>query len=431
MKKYISTISLVLFIVFSISLVAFAQTKITIWCHGFEPHVKGYEKVAEIFMQKNPDIQVLIEGQADIATKMKSALAAGQAADIINPRGEDIMEFVYTKSIQPFPDDVLTVEQLKENFWPEYSIQAPFDKVYAIGIPDPLGDAGVVVNLDLLSVAGLEAPDRFASMDQLLEYAQKLTIKDADGNMEQAGFSTREYNDQVYFWDFIAEQGGKFYDNESGLFNYNTPEGKKALQFFYDVYHTYNVDSIDFPESFDALVQQVAAMAFMWGEYMSFSKMAYPDINYGFVLKPPFFGGTEPIMTHVDTWNVAVWSGSKNQDAAFKFIKFMTTAEAQLAFFGENPGIPSLKELADPKYYEDEKHSYLKPLLEFLPKTKFWGPFGNDSIIKDSLWRNMNATMHEEITVDQALEEMTKQCNEAVDNFRKKYPDAPKPIIQW
>ena len=80
---------------------------------------------------------------------MKSALAAGQAADIINPRGEDIMEFVYTKSIQPFPDDVLTVEQLKENFWPEYSIQAPFDKVYAIGIPDPLGDAGVVVNLDL------------------------------------------------------------------------------------------------------------------------------------------------------------------------------------------------------------------------------------------------------------------------------------------
>ena len=201
----------------------------------------------------------------------------------------------------------------------------------------------MVVNLDLLSVAGLEAPDRFASMDQLLEYAQKLTIKDADGNMEQAGFSTREYNDQVYFWDFIAEQGGKFYDNESGLFNYNTPEGKKALQFFYDVYHTYNVDSIDFPESFDALVQQVAAMAFMWGEYMSFSKMAYPDINYGFVLKPPFFGGTEPIMTHVDTWNVAVWSGSKNQDAAFKFIKFMTTAEAQLAFFGENPGIPSLR----------------------------------------------------------------------------------------
>ena len=42
----------------------------------------------------------------------------------------------------------------------------------------------------------------------------------------------------------------------------------------------------------------------------------------------------------------------------------------------------------------------------------------------------MNATMHEEITVDQALEEMTKQCNEAVDNFRK-ISGAQKPIIQW
>ena len=73
----------------------------------------------------------------------------------------------------------------------------------------------------------------------------------------------------------------------------------------------------------------------------------------------------------------------------------------------------------------------MTPLFEYLPKAKLWGPFGNDSIIKDSLWRIMNSVIHQEFTIDVALEEMTKQCNEAVDNFRKKYPEAPITQIEW
>ncbi|WP_369017586.1 extracellular solute-binding protein [Thermatribacter velox] len=410
---------------------ACAQTEITIWCHGFDPHRRGFERVASMFMEKNPDIKVTVEPQADIATKIKSALAAGEASDIFTPRGEDIMEMVYTKSILPFPEDIFTVEELKEKCWPEYYLQAPFDKVYAFGIPDPLGDAGIVINLDMLVEAGLEKVDRFTSMEQMLEYAEKLTKRDSRGNVEIAGFSAREYNNQVYFWDFIAEQGGKFYDNDTGLFNYQTEEARKALQFFYDIYYTYRFDSVDLPASFDALAQELAAMAFMWGEYIPFSKMTYPELNFGFAIKPPFFGATEPIVTHVDTWNVAVWSGTKHKDVAFKFVAYMTTPEAQLAFLEENPGISPLKELAKPEYFQDELRSWLLPLLDLLPKAKFWGPFGNDSIIKDSLQRLMSSVIYQEMTVEEALEEMTKQCNEAITNFRKKYPEAPKAKIEW
>jgi len=431
MRNRVVWVSCVIVAVVGLAVFAHAQTKITVWCHGFDPHRRGFERVAQLFMEKYPEIQVVVEPQADIATKIKSALAAGEASDVFTPRGEDIMEMVYTNSILPFPDDVFTVEELKEKCWPEYYLQAPFDKVYAFGIPDPLGDAGIVVNLDMLKEAGLEKPDRFVSMEQMLDYAKKLTKKDAQGKLERAGLSAREYNNQVYFWDFIAEQGGKFYDNESGLFNYQTEEARKALQFFYDIYYTYEVDSTELPASFDALAQELAAMAFMWGEYIPFTKLTYPELNFGFVIKPPFFGATEPIVTHVDTWNVAVWSGTKNPDAAFKFVAYMITPEAQLAFLEENPGVPPLKELAKPEYYQDELHSWLLPLLELLPKTKFWGPFGNDSIIKDSLWRLMSSVIYKEISVDEALAEMTKQCNEAVNTFRKKYSTAPKPQIEW
>jgi len=426
-----------LIIVFMISLMvisgpfAYAGTKLTLWCLGFDPHKRGFESVVESFSKKYPDIQIIVEPQAELTSKIKSALAAGKAPDLFTPRGEDIMEMVYTKSIVPFPDDVLTVKELKEKFWPEYYLQAPFDKVYAIGFPDPLGDAGLVVNLDMFEEAGLEKISAFKSIDQLIEYAQKLTKKDSRGNIIRGGLNAREYNIQVYFWGFIADQGGRFYSNETGLFNYNIEEARKALKFFYDIYYTYKVDSVDLPPMFDALAQQLAAMAFMWGEFIPFAKMTYPELNFGFIIKPPFVEGVEPNIAHVDTWNISVWAGSRNKEAAFEFVKYMTTPEAQLLFLEQNPGIPALRELGDPKYYQTERHKWLIPLLEYVPKAKFWGPFGNDSIIKDNLQRLMHSVMYKEISIDEALNEMTKQCNEALKTFRKKYPQAPRVQIKW
>ncbi|MCD6318887.1 extracellular solute-binding protein [Candidatus Aerophobetes bacterium] len=431
MKKKYVVFLLIGLMAISVSFAYAKKTELSLWCLGFEPHKLGFESVVKGFNKYYPDIRIKVEPQADLSTKIKAALAARQAPDLFTPRAEDIMEMVYTKSIAPFPDNVLTVKELKEKFWPEYYLQAPFNKVYAVGFPDPLGDAGLVVNLDMFKEAGLKQIPAFESIDQLIKYAKKLTKVDAKGNIIRGGLNAREYNIQVYFWGYIADQGGRFYDNDTGLFNYKTEEARKALKFFYDIYYTYKVDSVDLPPMFDALAQGAAAMGFMWGEYISFAHLTYPELHFGFVLKPPFVKGVKPHIAHVDTWNVSVWEGSKNKDAAFKFVKYMTTPEAQLLFLQQNPGIPALRELGNPKYFQSEKLRFLIPLLKLLPETKFWGPFGNDSIIKDSLQRTMESVMHKEISVKEALDEMTRQCNEAVKTFRKKYPNAPITKIEW
>ena len=41
--------------------------------------------------------------------------------------------------------------------------------------------------------------------------------------------------------------GGKFWDNNKQKFMLQTPEAKKALQFFYDIFYKYEVDSTRCP----------------------------------------------------------------------------------------------------------------------------------------------------------------------------------------
>ena len=65
-------------------------------------------------------------------------------------------------NILPVSPDVVTLEQVKKDFLPENFLQCNLNgKIWAIGIPDPPGDAGIVVNLDALKEAGLPQVAKF------------------------------------------------------------------------------------------------------------------------------------------------------------------------------------------------------------------------------------------------------------------------------
>ncbi len=397
----------------------------------FPPHVNSFTAVAEAFMKAHPEIEIKIEAQADISTKIKSGIASGVLADLFMVRAEDFYEYVASGGLAALPADVLSKAELEKDFWPEFAVQAPFPDVYAVGVADPPGDAGFVVNLDMFEEAGLEVPGRFADLAELVSYAQKLTEKDADGNLTRAGLSCREGNNPVYMWSFIVDQGGEFYNNDSQKFDFSIPESKKALQFFYDLNYKYEVDSVNMPATFDALSQQVAAMGFMWAEYIPYSRINFPDSNFGFVVKPPFSGNKAPAIAHNDTWNLGANAKSPNKEQAIKFLGYLKTVEAQRIFLDKNPGIPPLKSMLDDPFFETDRGKFLKALTDIVPKTKFYGPFGNASIIRTNTWAIMDEVIHESITVEEALTELTKQNNHALDVFDEKYPQYKRPVVQY
>lgn len=417
------------------------KVEITLWCLAFDPHVDGFLAVIEEFNNKNPDIKVTLEpqpGQAEMASKMRVALSAGKGAHGFTTPGTTVLEWALPGNIQPVSPDVVTTEQVKRDFLPENYTQCHIDeKIWAIGIPDAPGDPGLSVNVDHLKEAGLPLLTKFESMEQLLEYARKLA-KYENGKLVRGGVSFQEPNDPMFFYSFIADQGGRFWDNDTQKFTLQIPEAKKALQFIYDLFYTYKLDSIELPDSLTALAQNLSSMAFMWPEFNYFAQLIYPDMNFQFVMKPSFVGKKLPVFNHSDTWNVIVPSyvTGAEKDALSEFLRFLISEEGQLTFLEAGiPGFSPLKKLVfEHEYYKTGKGSYLAPVIESVKAGQYrlWGPWiDSDVMLYDILWPNIDTVIHDQISVDDALAKMEKELNDRNARTMAKYPNAPKTIIDW
>jgi len=406
--------------------------KATVWMMGFDPHVNGWTNVAEGYMKYNPNAEIVVEpqgGQADMLAKYKASLASGSGGDLFTVPGWDVYEWAVTKQIAPLSPNVMTYEDAKAKLFPEYILQAPIDdQLWAVGIPDPPGDAGLIVNAGALEEAGLELIPQFANREQMLEYAQALTKRDGD-NINTGGLSFREDNAGTYFLSYIADQGGVFWDNEKQEFNFNTPEAKAAAEFILGLYETEKVDSVLLPAALEGLLQGTVSMAYMWPEFMPFASSAAPDFKFNFIMKPAFSGDSPAVFSHADTWNAVIPGYAEDNAVAWDLMCYLASEEGQLLFLDANPGLSPLRSLVfENEYYTTGKGAYLLPLIEAMKAGRFryWGPFLDGSTIQyDILWANLDAMLNGEQTVDETLQKLTEQANAQTQQSRQRLPEAP------
>lgn len=414
------------------------SANLTLWHAAFAPHENGYKAVIASFNEKvNANITFKQESVpfADYDAKIRAALAAGNAPDLFNRTGTDIGEFATANYLMKLTPDVVTLDEVKSEFLLENYLQsAPWGDIFAMGVPDPPGDAGLVINVDLAREAGLEVPRAFDSMEQLAEYAEKLTKRQGD-QVVQAGLAFNENNDPVYWLSYIVEQGGRFWDNDTQKFNFNLPEAEKALQWFADIYLTKKWDSLDLPGDFEGMSQGIKAMAFMWPEYPNFAKILFPQINLAFVGKPPFVKGNVPIFNHTDTWNCMAFAGTPNKEATQHFLRYLKTPEAQLAFAEQNPGLVILKKVVfeDP-FYQTGKGAFLAPVIDSIRagQERFYGPWGNSQTLIYNILLPLTQEVYQgKTSVKEALVKMTDAANADLAKYNEKYPNAPKTIVYW
>ena len=408
------------------------------WVMDFAPHVNGWNNVAEGFMKKYPNIKVTVEpqgGQGDMLAKYVASLSSKSGADIFTTPGNMVYEWSMTDQILPLTPKLWTYEDAKKALWPEYILQSQVgDQVWAFGIPDPPGDAGLIANLDDLSAAGLEKVDKFASTEQMLEYADKLTKRDGDA-ITRAGLSARESNFGTYIYSYIADQGGQFWNNDTQKFDFNTPEAKAAMQLIIDLFQKYKVDDYKLPNALDGLLQDTVAMAYMWPEFMPFAQGAAPDLKMGFIMKPAFSGDKPAIFSHADTWSVVIPAYTPNADQAYCVMQFLASEEGQLLFLDANPGLSPLRDLVlNNEYYKTGKGAYLAPVIAAMKagNMRYFGPWLDGSTLQyDILYANIDAMMNGQMSVEDGLKQLTDQMNSQVEQSRQRVPKAPDTTVYF
>jgi len=168
---------------------------------------------------------------------------------------------------------------------------------------------------DLLSAAGYDKPPQ--TWDELLQYAQKLTVKDSNGNITQAGFAFPSAGGNLVEYDVLAFGNGGGFVSADGDPTLNSPENIEAMQFAQKLADC----SIPFNNNeTNPFMTGNAAMTFIDNIKLSpmFKDAAYkdkialamPPVNKG---KPADFSGSRLLFIGKDC---------KNQQAAFDFIEY-------------------------------------------------------------------------------------------------------------
>ena len=417
------------------------EGSVAMWSMSFPPHEWMMGAAIEVF-QEAGERGFTLDYQA--ATRPSTAQNCAPPCRPMRPptssscTGPHCWMLALAGHIAPVTPDIVTLEQAKREFMPETYLQSLYDgNLYAIGVPDPPGDAGLVANLDHLEEAGLEHLTVFENIDQMLDYAEQLVIREGDDILRAGLMFTGDGNNPIYWLSAIIDLGGTWFDNDNQVFTLQTAESTAAMQFFYDVVWEKRLDDPALGNnSSDALAQGLASLAFKWPEFVPYSGTAFPGSETGDssssrdLPKASRLSSTTPIH---GTWPSGLAPRTKIVSPSFSPIAPSAKCSAP-CWSRIQVSPPSRRSTSMTTSLSPARAHIWPPCWTPSPRgsTAITGPFGNmDTLEYDIMWPVMNRMLQQELTVEETLVEMENALNDEMAQYQDKYPGLDPVQIQW
>lgn len=322
-------------------------TTITFWhTYGDQETPILDEVLIPLFEAANPDIKVnAIRQSGDFNQMVVTALGTGVVPDVA--RVDITKTSAYAKlggiaamdAIEGFDalKDAVLDGPLSTNIW----------NGHYYGLPLNTNCKAAVVNLEQMKALGFDGAP--ATMEEFIAACKEKAAGEYKLNVSGVG----DWDLYPYFWLFggvLTDEGftkaSGYLDSESSVQAIQT-----MLQLHEDgVFTIRDVDGT--PDAWDGINSQYAM--FFEGPWYPFSDAIVP------ALIPTYNGASASV---VGGENIVIFSGSKNQEAAFRFVQFMLSEEAQLELLKVGV-IPTLKCLVENEAVtQDAKWSvYMKQL---------------------------------------------------------------------
>jgi multiple sugar transport system substrate-binding protein len=303
---------------------------LTVWAMGNEGDLLS--KLADAFMKANPGVKVSVTPVpwSDAVAKLQTAIA-GKTTPDVSQMGTDMMgQFGATGAFEPVPADI-DPSAFFDSAWKTNIV----DGVVS-GVPWYVETRLLYYRTDIAKKAGITTPP--ATWDDLKALAK--AMKEKGGS--KWGISLGPNNWQEYM-PFLWSNGGDVVD-ASGKATLNSPQAVEALT-FYDSFFKDGLTPKSVPQGF------ALEAAFVKGDNPMFFSGPW---HLGLVEKAggASFAGKWAIapMTKKATStsflggsNMVVYKNSKNKDAAWAFVKFLSDPKTQALWYTTATDLPAVQ----------------------------------------------------------------------------------------
>ena len=363
-----------------------------------------FEKMAADFHAVHPDIDVKIEvvNWADLLQKLRTDIAAGTNPDLSLIGTRWLLDFVRDGIAEPL--DGYMSPAFRDRFIGPFLTPGQVDgKTY--GLPIAASSRAMYYNKDLLAKAGY--PDGPKNWDEVADAAAKIKANGATG----FGIQAKGIEVDVYYYYALWSFGGDVIGPDKKA-AFASPAGVKALTMyksFIDKGLTEDSPTNYTAQDIQAMFKQ-GRLGMVMTSPILLKQIAReaPNLNFGIVPVPT---GTVT-STYAVTDSLVMFQNSKVKQAAWKFVDFLFTKDARVAFNKSESFLPTTKEEAtDPFFTENDK---LKVFVSLLPSAHFAPTVTGWEDTAKAVTDAVQAAYLGQATPEQALQRAAERANQSL-----------------
>jgi len=304
------------------------QTEITIWT-AFPELDTLLSEVGPLYTEANPDVKIVntLFPQRALEEKVAAALPAGEGPDLIEMDRHEILPYYLNGDIVPYTGEM--ADYIAEN-WPATSYEQAKGKDGELYSLPWIAQAKMMFyNKKMFADAGIDTPPE--TVDEMMDMAEKLTIRDANGNITTQGIDLRlsggGFGTAEKYWcqamipygvSVLTQDGDKYtagYDNEQGI---------EALNLYINALYERKVCTFDAKHDAEGFGLGQAAMFQRESWVVDYLSQNAPDIEYDVFPMPKGPGGWGTVSGAL---GLAMTSSAKDPDKVYDFVRWITNEE--------------------------------------------------------------------------------------------------------
>lgn len=301
-----------------------ATLTFAIWDKNQQPAMQA---MADAFTKQNPNIKINVEctNWNDYWTKMDAAAQGGTLPDIMWMHIAQLSKYVKGNMIEPL-DDRIKADNFDVTQYPEALVQGGQLDGKQYGIPKDFDTIGLWYNKTIFDSKKVPYPTDNWTWDDMVAAAKKLTDAKA-GIYGVAG----SYDSQQTTYNTIPMAGGYVISPDKKQSGYALPETIKGMQCWVDLINKDKVSPTQ-QQLTDTNPQTLfesgkLAMVFLGSWMVSEMKTNEYTKDKADVVKFPSFNNSKKYVINGLTY--AMSSTGKQKDAAWKFLKYLGSKDAQ------------------------------------------------------------------------------------------------------